>query len=110
MDGEIKLQLKRLESRLEELDTALAKTMAVAQLAAERGTADDEPQVKDERHQEWACSCCRNRLGFYDKVEDVVRIRVKDFHAHVHAGEGGWVKVPCRRCGHVNEVSYTSQG
>ena len=54
----------------------------------------------------WKCCKCGLRLGVYDPQVDLLRVRYKDFYAYFKAGEGGFTKVICRSCSHINQVNY----
>lgn len=55
----------------------------------------------------WQCTKCGSRLGIYDKLEDVLRIRYRDLYAYFTVGVGGRVKIVCRSCSEINELTYT---
>ena len=95
--------LQRIHA-LEETVTTLA---GVVQSLSSRGSGDEDgAESADPRHQEWKCSCCRTRLGYYDEAEDVLRIRFRDYFVRQKLGAGGWSEVICRRCGQENRVEY----
>lgn len=55
----------------------------------------------------WQCNKCGARLGIYDKIQDVLRIRYRDLYAYFTVGVGGRVKLVCRSCSEINELTYT---
>jgi hypothetical protein len=55
----------------------------------------------------WSCTKCGFRLGVYDTKEDTLRVRYKDFYAWWKAGVGGELKIICRGCSEINNLSYT---
>lgn len=73
-------------------------------LRGERPT--DLPEVVETRDQLWQCRSCKHRLGTYDPVEDVLRIRIKDVVIRIQVGPGSWVKFLCRDCLAENLLDY----
>lgn len=102
-------EIAALHHRLDHLEHEIIAPLAGAVELIHRRLGDQEDpedaKAVGKGHREWKCECCRARLGFYDETQDLMRIRVKDFHVQVKVGPGGFVEVPCRRCGHVNRVS-----
>lgn len=105
-DPQVQAQLAALARRLDRMEAeSIAPLVASVELLNRKvsdSVEDEEPKVVG--HKPWKCEGCRGLLGFYDEKRDVLRIRVKDFHVQVQVGTGGWVEVPCRRCGHPNRV------
>ena len=56
----------------------------------------------------WCCRKCGFRLGIYDKKNDELRVRYKDFYAWWKVGEGGKLQIICRGCSEINSISYTN--
>jgi hypothetical protein len=54
----------------------------------------------------WQCDKCGGRLGIYDQKTDELRVRYRDFFAYWKAGKGGYLKMVCRSCSHINELQY----
>jgi len=54
----------------------------------------------------WNCVKCGSRLGIYDIKTDELRVRYRDFYAWWKAGIGGYLKIVCRSCSHLNEIKY----
>lgn len=52
----------------------------------------------------WQCAKCGTKLGMYDPVEQVMRIKHKDLLTYVSLGDGsgGYITVVCRSCGETN--------
>lgn len=108
LDSMVRSVGKRLDIMESEV---IAPTIATLQLLDKkvRDTHDDEDAAGMQKgHQPWKCEACRALLGYYDRERDVLRFRLKDYHAQVQLGAGGWVEVPCRRCGHPNRQGYVA--
>tara|TARA_Y100000593_G_C4298024_1_gene331744 strand:+ start:1271 stop:1612 length:342 start_codon:yes stop_codon:yes gene_type:complete len=58
----------------------------------------------------WGCEKCGSRLGIYDRENDELRIRYRDFFAWWKPGIDGRLKIVCRGCSHINVVRYTNEG
>jgi hypothetical protein len=54
----------------------------------------------------WNCSKCGGRLGIYDLKEDELRIRYRDLLLYLNIGVGGYLKLVCKSCSHINELKY----
>lgn len=106
-DPQTQAALSALGRRLDRMESETIAPLAAAVEHLHRRVSDsvedEEPKVVG--HKPWKCEGCRGLLGFYDEQRDVLRIRVKDFHVHVQVGPGGWIEVPCRRCGFQNRIS-----
>lgn len=92
----------RLAKRVAELEQLVA-TLSVRQDSEE--VPSDPDRVKDAR---WSCEKCSMLLAFYDRGEDVLRIRHKEYLAYVRVGSGGWIQIVCKACGHPNRQAYAT--
>ena len=105
--GEVEARLDAMERDLATIAAALtsgrmqapAPTLAVEPDEGNRPTKDEV----------WACSRCGARLALYDPEADLLRIRHKDFTAHVRTGSGGLVRILCRSCSEINEITHVDQ-
>lgn len=100
-------RLATIERHLRGLDDDLAVISSAVRLGERMG--DDEPDdpsanVEAIADRVWSCERCPSRLGIYDPVDDLLRIRWRDLLVHVHTGPSGFVRVVCRSCGHINEI------
>ena len=86
----------------------IAPLVGAVELLHKKVTEDEDAEEKMAGHRQWKCEACRALLGFYDEGADILRVRVKDYHLRTHPGAGGWVEVPCRRCGHINRATDPS--
>lgn len=94
-------QIARLQKRVSELEQVVA-TMSVS-----GGSEEDDPgRVKDAR---WSCEKCGMLLAFYDRADDVLRMRHKEYLAYARLGVDGWIQIVCKSCGHPNQQAYVSQ-
>lgn len=86
-------RLRRLEARIGDLEDPKQPT----------GHAPGEVQ-----DQPWQCRKCGALLGYYDTEDDVLRVKHKEFAAHVHLGPGGFFTTRCRSCVENNTVHWES--
>lgn len=56
---------------------------------------------------QWKCKGCGNRLAFFDPIENIIRVKMRDQYVSMKSGVGGWVEIICRKCGLPNKVSDT---
>jgi hypothetical protein len=54
----------------------------------------------------WNCSKCGSRLGIYDLKKDELRVRYRDLLLYLNVGVGGYLKLVCKSCSHINELNY----
>lgn len=71
------------------------------------GANEPEQKIQKMRDDVWACENCAARLGIYNPAKEELRVRYKDFVCYVTPGLKGSVRIPCRRCGLVNELLDT---
>ena len=100
-------RLSAIEDELERTGRMVDGVMGHLNLRAEQQPeeGDEAPRVPAQ-DAIWACKKCSTRLGMYDPENDVLRIRHKEYIAHVHSGVGGWVRVVCKGCAELNVVEY----
>ncbi len=99
----IQMLTRQIETLKQEQEAAAE---AIARLA--RGEKLDEiPEARPLRFQLWTCYACGARLGMYDKDQDVLQGRYKEWLWWVHTGEGGWFKTVCRSCCAENRLDYS---
>lgn len=89
----------RLNRRIADLE------QVVSALSLGRDEQSDRPQSDAM----WKCRKCGSLLAFYDRGEDVLRIRYKEHLTYVHVGVGGWVQVVCKSCGEPNIQTYATE-
>lgn len=88
----------------------LAKRVAeLEQLVATLSVPADDSDPERVRDARWSCEKCSMLLAFYDRGEDVLRIRHKEYLAYVRIGVGGWIQVVCKACGHPNRQAYATE-
>jgi hypothetical protein len=102
-------RLDALEAFVREQDSALHHVFATVQ-SISRGEAqqDDHADRTPMRDRVWACANCAARLGLYNERTEEMRVRYKDFVVYIKPGVGGFLKVPCRRCGEENILHDTA--
>jgi hypothetical protein len=100
-DGEFRTTVERLGKRI----TDLEQVVATATVPRDR----DEDTGGAIRDAMWKCSKCSSLLAFYDKDQDVLRIRYKEHLVYTHIGVGGWVQVVCRSCGEPNQQEHKTE-
>lgn len=98
----IERHLRALDDDLSVLSSAVRRGESVADAAGP--TESQESAGEPFADVVWSCERCPSRLAIYDPVNDVLRIRHRDFVAHVRTGPAGFVRVVCRGCGHINEI------
>lgn len=100
-------RLGAIERHLRGLDDDLAVLSSAVRLG-EQVSETDEPEAEQTRDaladRVWSCERCPARLAIYDPVSDLLRVRWRDLLVHIHTGPGGFVRVVCRSCGHINEI------
>lgn len=93
-----------VDDRLDELTRAVAAIGTAITSGARGGPEEEGPRTtKDEV---WACSRCSTRLALYDPEADLLRVRYKDFVAHIRTGAGGLIRIICRSCSEINEITH----
>lgn len=98
---EIDDRLKKIEKHLTGVETELS------QLASLQVEFESTNVVPSDRI--WNCTKCGLRLGIYDIKEDELRVRYRDFYAYWKAGKGGYLKLVCRSCSHINVLNYEQE-
>jgi hypothetical protein len=101
-------RLSAIERHLRALD----EDLSVLGSAVRLGEPPDDPDSEGEQEASaesfsdvvWSCERCPARLAIYDPVDDLLRLRHRDFIAHIRTGRLGFVRVVCRGCGHINEI------
>lgn len=91
-------RLKKIERHLTGVD------QEISQLTSLQLEFENTKVVPSDRI--WNCTKCGNRLGIYDVARDELRVRYRDFFAYWKAGQGGYLKLICRSCSHINELLY----
>ena len=91
-------KFKKREERIKVLEQDIADFSKIADHIEEDSTSPVD--------RVWRCDKCNLRLGVYDPKEDILRIRYKDFYAYYRAGTGGFCRIICRSCSHINELQY----
>lgn len=106
-DRDLDRRLSAIERHLRGLDDDLTVLSSAVRLGEQIANADEpeqEPVAESFADRVWSCERCPGRLGIYDPVDDLLRIRWRDLLVQVHTGAGGFVRVVCRSCGHINEI------
>ncbi len=103
-DNALNGRLGAMEGDLDRVCKMLTGLMHEARL--QEGPPDIESVQVPVEDKIWQCQKCGARLGFYDPVNEVMRLRYKEHVVYTHAGLGGWVRTPCRQCGELNVVEY----
>ena len=104
----LEARIRRLESHLSEIDTALAGILG---LVKKNMVVEEEEESSFERpmvDKVWMCFNCGSKLGIYNEKTEELRIRYKDHLVYLKAGPGGFIKVPCRKCAYMNELQSQS--
>ena len=100
----------RLQRQISEIESELARQgalLAVHPIGGEKKDDEDRTPVDEV----WSCTKCSARLGFYDRREDILRVRHKDFVSYTHlGGPGGFIRILCRGCGEMNELKWVDPG
>ena len=91
-----------LESRVTELERELTSVRDSG-----RGRDDGPSDMRGDAP--WRCCKCNSLIAFYDRNEDVLRVRYKDLYMWVGVGVGGFVQIVCRNCGQSNRQDYVDQ-
>jgi len=100
-------RLVKLERHIRGMDQEINTLSAVAAAMQNKEQTDqDESSGSANPDHIWVCRKCGARLGFYDPVEDILRVRYKDFVTYIHIGTGGFVKVLCRSCSEMNKATW----
>lgn len=100
-------RLVKLERHLRGMDQELNTLSAIAaSTQTQEEEQSDESSGNANPDHIWVCRKCGARLGFYDPVEDMLRVRYKDFVTYIHIGAGGFVKVLCRSCSEMNKATW----
>lgn len=99
------VRLERTLSAIEGDLSILAQAIATG-LAPEGAETDSKEEVapRSPSDQVWSCEKCGKRLALYDVERDLLRIRWREFIAHVRTGVGGMIRIVCRDCSHINEI------
>lgn len=110
-------RVEEVEARLDGIERDL--TTIVRALAAETGRIPGAPPSspgavvveqddanRPTKDEVWACARCGSRLALYNPDDDLLRIRYKDFTAHVRTGAGGVIRIVCRSCSEINEIAH----
>lgn len=106
--GKTETKIKNLENKLKDLERSLDNIeQDIADINSNKSVEKKEYQLAIEKV--WKCSKCGLRLGIYDAEEDLLRVRYKDFYAYFRAGIGGYTKVVCRSCSHINQLNYMAK-
>lgn len=85
---------------------AVARSLRIGPDGGGIGEADEDSEPPVQNDVVWQCEKCGQRIGFYSNESDVIRIRHKDHIAYSHLGVGGWLRVICRGCSHINTLNY----
>jgi hypothetical protein len=95
------------EARLEDLEHTIAGLEGLVAKLARGEPIEELPKFQQERDKIWICAACSYRLGTYDSLDMVLRIRHRDLFVYVSlGGPGGFVEVICRKCGEKNRTVY----
>lgn len=94
----------KLENRLQKIER---QVRGIEQDLSTVGVSKPKSQEIGFTDEVWSCTKCGFRLGIYDKKNDELRVRYKDFYAWWNVGKGGNLKIICRGCSEINNVSYT---
>jgi len=104
-------RLTKIERHLRGMDQELSTLAAVAATSQNKEVdSTDESSGSVNPDHIWVCRKCSARLGFYDPVEDILRVRYKDFVTYIHIGTGGFVQVLCRSCSEMNKATWEESG
>jgi len=109
-------RVSEVEARLDSIERDLSTIAAAITSGRLLGGGGGGPVVveADEtnrvtRDEAWTCSRCSARLALYNPEEDLLRVRYKDFTAHVRTGVGGLVRIVCRSCSEINEIQHVEK-
>jgi len=94
-------KIRNVEGRIMALEKDLETLLSIGRLF--------ENQEIEKKDQLWQCEKCGARLGIYDPVTDELRVRHKDFYAYLKAGSGGYIRLVCRSCSHINELCHDDE-
>lgn len=106
---ELSRKFRLMELTVEDMGHELAAAVNGVATLARGETLEGIPKMDAMRDQLWCCPACGHRLGVYNKADDVLRMRYKDFFVYFHAGKGGYVEVVCRSCGEQVRAADTGQ-
>jgi len=95
--AKIERQMRGMDEEINTI-SSMVSAPQLEETPSHRGAANPD--------QIWSCKKCSSRLGFYDPVTDLLRIRYKDFVTYIHIGRGGFVQVLCRSCSEMNTAEY----
>lgn len=96
--GAIERHLRGLDEDLTVLSSAVRRGEPISE------PVEPEASIESLADRVWSCERCPSRLGIYDPTSDLLRIRWRDLLVQVQTGPGGFVRVVCRSCGHINEI------
>ena len=96
---QVAVQMEHLERVVGALEYAVSKL-------ARGEVVEDIPEIKTSFDSLWTCKFCGRRLGVYDREQDVLRVKHKDFYLQFRSGPGGYVSVVCVSCGCENTAVY----
>ena len=88
---------KSVEARVLALEKDLDTLLSVSQFLESKEISKEDIL--------WQCKKCGSRIGIYDPKTEELRIRHKDFYAYWKAGSGGYLKLVCKSCSYINELS-----
>ena len=109
--AKLERHLRGLDQELNNLASVTAKVATVIANQTSGTSESDEDKTHGSANPDhiWVCRKCGARLGFYDPVEDLLRVRYKDFVTYIHIGAGGYVQVLCRSCSEMNTANWESE-
>ena len=110
LDEKLGVHARAIDGMGKDLDS-IAKQLAfllrkegIAPEPADDGNPDEEHGSGAVPDVTWQCEKCGQRLGFFDPVQNVLRIRYKDHIVYVETVPGCIVSTPCRLCGHMTVI------
>ena len=103
----LEITVAEIGDRVNMLTDAVSAIHQQTQLVLSSKENEEPNRSNKMRDSVWVCENCAARLGIYDPIEDQLRVRYKDFVCYIKPGDGGVVRVPCRRCGLDNTLKDT---
>lgn len=102
-------RLDAVEAACLELQDAVGAMHQTVQLLLLQHSAEVEEQTSPGKMRDsvWACTSCGAKLGVYNPDTDELRLRYKELAVYMVPGQGGSIKVPCRRCAELNTLEDT---
>lgn len=104
---DLEIVVAQVADRVNTLSSAVSALHQQTQLLLSSKDGEEPTRSAKMRDSVWVCENCAARLGIYDPVKDQLRVRYKDFVCYIKPGDGGSVRVPCRRCGLDNTLKDT---